>query len=256
MLTDLAQKLSAVYQGEIVESAVYRKSRPNSTRLKPARASNYFCPICQYWHRRFLPFGLNARPNAACPECGSLERHRFMWRYLRDELKILHRRYRILHIAPEPCIQMRLNSLSNLKYLAIDLYNVNVDKNMDLTALSFCKSSFDLVLCSHVLEHIQNDNLAISEIARVLSKRGTLIAMVPIDYERKVTFEDPTIATPKERNIAFGHPYHVRICGNDYGARIAKGGFNVRQVESWHLPKHLRRLERINKTTIYHCFRY
>jgi len=178
-----------------------------------------------------------------------------MWRHLRDVVGVQQRRLRVLHIAPEPCIFTRLTSQPNLRYLTIDLHNDSADKRMDITALALPDASFDLVVCSHVLEHVEADHLAIAELNRVLRPGGTLIVMVPIDRKREATYEDPTITSPIDRHEAFGHPYHVRICGMDYGQRVSDGGFDVNSVDTRRLSPHRRRVERINKTLLYHCIK-
>ena len=80
MLTDLRQRLHAIRSAEMpVEQAygvIKRKSARFSTEATGAR---FYCPICGAWYRSFAPFGLRGRPNARCPGCGSLERHRFLW---------------------------------------------------------------------------------------------------------------------------------------------------------------------------------
>jgi SAM-dependent methyltransferase len=57
-------------------------------------------------------------------------------------------------------------------------------QSMDLTNLRYSDSSFDLIICSDVLECIKNDEAAFSEIARVLSSSGTLLLTVPYDSDR------------------------------------------------------------------------
>ena len=45
----------------------------------------------------------------------------------------------------------------------------NVDLNIDLTKIPFPKSTFDAIICNHVLEHIPNDRTAMAELFRVLN---------------------------------------------------------------------------------------
>jgi SAM-dependent methyltransferase len=253
VITNLSAKLKSIYRNELNTEAVYSDSNRKTLSLTPANGKTFFCPICEKWHRRFLPFGLYARKNAECPTCGSLERHRFMWRHLCGPVGVMQRRLEVLHIAPEMSIEARLSNLRNLRYRSIDLYNPLAGEQMDLTALRLESATFDLVICSHVLEHIEEDHLAISEMARVLRPGGTLIAMVPVDTKLSRTFEDASITDPLERHTAFGHPYHVRICGMDYDQRISEGGFNVRTYKSRQMLPHQRRVERINRALLYHC---
>ncbi len=124
---------------------------------------------------------------------------------------------------------------------------------MDASRLAFDDESFDLIVCCHVLEHIQDDKAAVREFARVLRPRGHAIILVPMDKNRPQTFENESITSAKGRMDAFGHPYHVRICGRDYGDRIAGSGFNVTAVSSQDMSAHSRRFFRINKLTLFDC---
>lgn len=49
--------------------------------------NKFECPICKGKFRTFLPGRKNnMRQNAKCPRCRSLERHRFIWLFLKKEL--------------------------------------------------------------------------------------------------------------------------------------------------------------------------
>jgi len=101
--------------------------------------------------------------------------------------------------------------------------------HMDITAIPFNDHTFDVILCSHVLEHVQDDRKAISELYRVLKPGGWAILMVPIDLDRATTFEDPSVIDPKERERLFGQHDHVRWYGRDFLTRLEQAGFIVRQ---------------------------
>ena len=162
----------------------------------------------------------------------------------------------MLHVAPEHCIQTALLARPGRRYIAIDRYDDDASaEQQDLTALPYDDRSFDLVLCSHVLEHIPDDRRAIGEIRRVLRTGGHGIVMVPIDRQRPLTYEDFSIATPSERLKAFGHPYHVRVCGWDYADRLRAAGLDVTEAHSTMLPQHTRRTNRISRTVLYDCRR-
>ncbi|MFA5856713.1 MAG: class I SAM-dependent methyltransferase [Candidatus Pacearchaeota archaeon] len=56
---------------------------------------------------------------------------------------------------------------------------INVDfKTGDITKMKY-KNSFDLVLCSDVLEHINQDELALDNLISALKKEGNLILTIP-----------------------------------------------------------------------------
>ncbi len=252
---DLAGRLEALVAANAPPKAVYGPSRREApARLPSARGHAKRCPVCGQRFGHFLRFGLNRRRNARCPGCGSLERHRFLWLYLEGALRLPQRRLALLHIAPEAGIRARLAGLPRLRYRAIDLYRPEAAA-MDATRLGFPDASFDMILCSHVLEHIAADRQALAEMARVLRPGGHAVILVPLDPRRTATYEDPAAETAGERLAAFGHPYHVRICGADYGARIAEAGFAVTRVDSAALSGHRRRYWRLNKASLFDCRR-
>ena len=214
------------------------------------------CPVCRQAYGHYPSFGRAHRRNAICPGCGSLERHRFLWLHLERALRLPARRLAVLHIAPEGGIRNRLAERPGLRYIGIDLYRRGAPLAMDVTRLGFRDGRFDLVICSHVLEHVPDDRTAMAEIARVLRPGGRAVIVVPLDLRRPATHEDPGAASAAQRLAAFGHPYHVRICGADYGERIAGAGFAVRRVDSTAaLSPHRRRYHRINKTSLFDCRR-
>lgn len=97
---------------------------------------------------------------------------------------------------------------------------------MDITNISYPRETFDIIFCSHVLEHVEHDRKAISEFRRVLSAAGWAILMVPI--AGKKTYEDPRIQDPRQRELHFGQSDHVRQYGRDFAARLEQGGMKVK----------------------------
>jgi hypothetical protein len=95
-----------------------------------------------------------------CPACGSLERHRLLWLYLRARGDLFEQRLRVLHLAPEPCVEWRLGSRPNLDYITADLEPGAAAVAADLERLPFPDGSFHRVLCIHVLEHVRDDAAA------------------------------------------------------------------------------------------------
>jgi SAM-dependent methyltransferase len=96
---------------------------------------------------------------------------------------------------------------------------------MDITNIQYPAKTFDVILCSHVLEHVIDDKGAIREIFRVLKDNGWAILLVPISSDR--TFENPSISSPADRIKIFGQQDHVRRYGPDYVDRLREAGFNV-----------------------------
>ncbi len=189
------------------------------------------CPLCGEGADEFLPFGGGniKRPNAQCPSCGALERHRLVWLYLLDETDLFSgtRRRRMLHIAPEPMLEERLRGEPLIDYLSADLEPGVAQEVMDITDIQHPDDAFDVIYCSHVLEHVPDDAQAMRELRRVLHPDGWAILQVPILLER--TEEDPTLTDPEERLRRFAQRDHVRAYGPDYSDRLRAAGFTVKQ---------------------------
>jgi SAM-dependent methyltransferase len=184
------------------------------------------CPVCQSRFRRFLPYGrINPRPNALCPACQSLERHRLIWLYLRQRTEFFSRPAQVLHIAPEACFMPAFKKMHGVGYLTADLESPLASVTMDIHAMPFEANRFDVVLCNHVLEHVQNDLQALREIHRVLRPGGFAILQVPFFHPvPDVTFEDAAVTDPRQREKLFGQSDHVRKYGKDYAGRLAQSG--------------------------------
>ena len=184
------------------------------------------CPICQSHYKIFLPYGrINPRPNALCPSCLSLERHRLIWLYLKNETNFFSQKLNVLHIAPEPCFLHRFEKLHGDGYVTADIESPLAKIKMDIHRIPFEENKFDVVLCNHVLEHVQDDILAMSEFNRVLKPGGWAILQVPFFAPvPETTQEDNTIINPRERERTFGQDDHVRKFGKDYSQRIEKSG--------------------------------
>lgn len=172
------------------------------------------------------------RRNARCPRCGAYERHRHLWLYLKKRTNLFSEPLRVLHFGPEKSIQRRLRRTENLEYTSADLDPNRGMVNMDITDIPRADDSFDVALCSHVLEHVPDDRKAMSELFRVLRPGGWAIVMVPIDQRRAQTLEDPGVVSPEDRERLFMQADHVRVYGRDFKERLEQAGFRV-SIESY-----------------------
>lgn len=256
MLHGLGALVAEIESRDLDEAAIYRRERLYrlpTTRYRPGALA---CPVCGTTAARFLPFGLTGRRQAQCPTCGSAERHRMLWLFLQRHTSLLTRRLTVLHTAPEPCLETRLRPLPNWRYLSVDRFNPNADLEADLTDLPLPAGAFDLVISSHVLEHVPDDRTAMAELARVLRRGGEAVILVPFDPSMAQTAEDPTHDTPAKRMAAYGHPYHYRIYGADLVDRLGQSGLAATVVSSKRLfTPHERRRFRINRNYLLHCRR-
>ena len=132
---------------------------------------------------------------------------------------------KMLHVAPEGCLERRLASRLADGYFTADLANPRAMVRMDITRIPHPDESFDVIYCSHVLEHVSDDRRAMREFHRVLKADGWAILLVPVTADQ--TTEDPTLVDPAERLRTFGHEGHVRRYGPDYVDRLEAAGFCV-----------------------------
>ncbi len=196
------------------------------------KGSTYTDPIDQRSFREFLPYGYgNQRPNVLSPSTLSLERHRLLWLYLKNETDFFTVEKKVLHFAPEQCFLKRFRKLKNLDYTTTDLLSPIADIKADICDLPFEDNSYDVILCNHVLEHIPDDTKAMQELYRVMKPGGYGIFQIPQDLERAETFEDNTITDKAERAKIFGQYDHVRIYGRDYFDKLRRIGFKVEDVD-------------------------
>jgi predicted SAM-dependent methyltransferase len=189
-------------------------------------------PIDGRSFKRFLPYGYGEqRPNVLSPSTLSLERHRLMWLYLKNDTGFFDKPLKVLHMAPEQCFLSLFKKMKNLDYTTADLYSPIVDVKANILDLPFEDNEFDLVFCNHVLEHIEDDQKAMKELFRVMKSGGMGIFQVPQELARETTYEDATITTPEDKAKHFGQYDHVRIYGQDYFDRLRSVGFKVEEVD-------------------------
>ena len=226
------------------------------------KGDNVVCPICNSKFKKFGPIGLTK--NRKCHKCGSFGRHRLLWMYFNEKTDLFktNNKIRLLHFAPEKVFYDIFSNSTNIEYYPCDLtpeiyahYEKKVKINkVDITKIPFEENYFNVIICSHVLEHITDDALAMSELYRVLKKGGWTILQVPIDYNREITYEDFSITTAKGREKAFGQHDHVRIYGCDYKNKLKNIGFIVNEddfAKSFSYEDLLR--YRIDPDFIYNC---
>jgi SAM-dependent methyltransferase len=196
------------------------------------KGDTYIDPIDGKTFKRFLPYGYESpRENVLSPSTLSLERHRLLWLYLKNETDFFTKKYKVLHFAPEQAFYKRFRALENLNYTTTDLDSPLADIKADICDLPFADNSFDIIFCNHVLEHIPDDNKAMEEIYRILKPNGWAVLQIPQDLKRATTFEDDTITDRKERAKIFGQYDHVRIYGRDYFTKLREIGFHVDEVD-------------------------
>ena len=173
------------------------------------------------------------RANDRCPICHACDRTRMMMMYLKNEILTDGARKSVLHVAPDFGLYLWLKRQANVDYAGSDIdarryRHIDNVRTADLTATPFDTAQFDVVICSHVLEHIPDDAKAMREILRILKPGGTAMLLVPLALDGLGTDEDLTVEEPTERERLFGQWDHVRLYGrDDYLNRLRAAGFDV-----------------------------
>ena len=209
------------------------------------------CCLCNTRFYEYLPTGTDAKVwedlhgigagkrKAICPHCGCSDRERLVYLYIKDTYLPKHseKRIKCLHIAPENQLSFFLRSQHNIDYTAGDKrcdgydypeYVQPIDI-MDLSSKS--DNAYDLIICNHVLEHVQNDIVAMQGLNRILKQDGIAILQVPYALKLKKTIEDSSINNPETRFKLFGQSDHVRLYGTDYSSRLKRAGFRVEIID-------------------------
>jgi len=182
-----------------------------------------FCPVCASSFSGWL----DGTVDGTCPNCEAWTRQKLMVLELERRLEGAEGPVRTLLFAPDRGTADWLNAQTAVRLTTTDIAAPGVDLNLDITALDLPDASQDLILCSHVMEHVPDDAAAFAELYRVLSPGGCLLVQVPYGRERVETYEDFSITDPVERTRAFGQFDHIRVYGQDLADRLAVPGFEV-----------------------------
>jgi len=182
--------------------------------------ANYECNICNFKMSTFPP---SNGANKICPKCGCLSRTRKLWSLL--ETEVAHKS--ILHFSPPKSISKKLKKIAKQNYITSDYEGeFQADKTYNIENIEVSSNSFDLIICYHILEHIENDSNAMSELYRILRPGGQCFLQTP--FKTGETFEDKNAKTPEERLKVYGQDNHVRIYSAiDLKRKLDKQGFST-----------------------------
>jgi SAM-dependent methyltransferase len=189
--------------------------------------NKYECNICGKNLRKFITL-LNE--DSLCPNCGSLKRNRRLWLLLETELLIPN--MSILDFSPSRCLYRKLKKLKTINYKSTDLSGDFIaDHHFDITNLEIADNSFDLIICYHILEHINDDAQAMKELFRVIKPEGKALVQTP--FKDGEIYEDFSILSNEDRLEHFGQEDHVRIYSvAGLTKRLESCGFLVKIIEA------------------------
>jgi len=211
-----------------------------------------YCPVCDSVPTVFLPlpdyylenlqrYGflhintceMTPLDTYSCQVCGASDRERLYTLWIKQQItqKMFFDGAKLIHFAPEAGLSKKIRELNFFDYATADLLMDEANYHIDITDMPFADEQFDFFICSHVLEHVNSDDAAISELYRILKKGGRGILMAPIVMGLEKTLEDITIKDEAERWRLFGQDDHLRIYAHDdYVKKIQNHGFLVEQL--------------------------
>lgn len=184
------------------------------------RGNRHRCNICGYGLRAFVELNDEER---LCPRCGSLSRARRLFIILENEMNSGER---VLHFSPPGAIRRAYESRSDIQYITTDYAGeFAADKCIDITDIDESENTYDKIICYHILEHIEEDRKAMTELLRILKPGGSCFIQTP--FSEKI-YEDQSIISPEERLIQFGQEDHVRVYSVEgLQHRLTEQGFSV-----------------------------
>jgi hypothetical protein len=183
------------------------------------------CNICGY-SGYFRAHWFPVMPEVKCPQCLSLERHRLLKLWFDDHASSFAEA-RVLHFAAEAAVTRFIKPTCR-EYLTADLAPGRADIVLNIEMIDLPDSRFDIVVCSHVLEHV-DDRRGLAELYRVLSPAGFALLMFPLVEGWTTTYEDSSKTDEEERWQHFCQGDHVRRYGADVRQRIVDVGFTLRE---------------------------
>ncbi|MCD6012807.1 MAG: hypothetical protein K0Q79_2669 [Flavipsychrobacter sp.] len=213
----------------------------------------YHCPVCNSDVEQFLPVSNDYletlrryefnyplseietfNPQAySCPKCNASDRERLYALYFLQQFASVNKNNKtnLIDFAPSPSLSAFFRRFDFINHRTADLYMEGVDDVVDLTDMSlYADNSFDIFVCSHVLEHIEDDSKAMRELYRILKPGGRGIAMVPIWTKGELVIENLPITTEAERWKYYGQGDHVRLYNRaGFLGRLQNAGFKVSQ---------------------------
>jgi hypothetical protein len=154
----------------------------------PARRS---CDCCGWQGLSFRTLAVAGyvRHGVICPGCGSFERHRALAGFYPGFFAGRGKTRRLVHCAPEPCLRRVLSALC-------DRYETNgygetyeADHRFDLRRITLADASCDALVMNHVLDCMDDDEIAAGELFRVLRPGGVVLATVTFDPDIRTTPE-------------------------------------------------------------------
>lgn len=200
----------------------------------------YYRPLPKIYERNLQKYGANQfefetlnSQEYICPCCNGSDRDRLIVAFLEKIGLSAKKEGKILQFAPSNAIEHWIvANCESLTYHSTDKYMEGVTFQADIQKMDSVEDGYyDYIICSHVLEHVEKDDLAMKELYRILSEDGTGILLVPICLNADAIDEEWGLSE-EENWRRFGQNDHCRLYNKDgFLARLKAAGFYVRQLD-------------------------
>jgi hypothetical protein len=237
---------------------------------------SHVCNVCNRRVRSFFPFSSDLQQAATsagfpydfrrmetlnfddcnCPFCLSSDRERLYMLYLSNFFKNYPIQYLMLDFAPSKAFSQAIRKFELVSYSSVDYYRSDVDLKLDICNMIGVQSgTYDIVICSHILEHVTDPDKGLAELYRILKPGGFVIVMVPLFWDVDQTMENPAYDSDELRLKYFGQKDHVRLFSKqDFTNRISNAKFDVKALDiSWFDLKDVRKYAIADNSILYVC---
>lgn len=179
----------------------------------------------------------HTKQEVLCPFCSSMPRHRILALWGKAHKQYL-RKADILYFAPGGSERMWLKR-NHVSCVTADLYSEAVDLKLDIQDTGLPDESYDVIVCNHVLEHVDDFRKALKEMYRILRSGGSFICSFPMDTNMELLDEDPCVQTEEERVRRFGQNDHQRVFGIKADRFLTEAGFEVERIDGKDYPEEI-----------------
>jgi len=186
------------------------------------------CPLCnwkgwsfrEYWAFHGSRVIYRSTEERICPRCYSKARYRlYLLHFQRSTWAQSRKRLKVLDCSSPNTFHSALKKVIDTSFIITSDLLIGCHVQNDLTACAFKDGSFDIVVCSHILEHIPRYLAALTEIHRILHENGRAILQTPVNPNLPETIEFD------ESNAELCG--HVREFGRDFYAHVFGVGFRI-----------------------------
>lgn len=197
----------------------------------------------------------NGKRVGLCPHCYSYDRGRWVYFVLKNFTSIFEGGAgKILHFAPERQIEKYLREIEKCEYYTADIEKGAADYEIDMTKMPFEDHKFDYIIANHVLEHVEDERSAISELKRCVKESGKIMLSFPVTMDVN-TFENPDLQSREDRIYYYGQEDHVRLYGRDFKERLESYGLKIEvyRPEELLMPKLIEEFRLIRNDSLLIC---